>query len=217
MKFFGQFLVAVAATATVSANTVPRAWSDFGSLSACRRPSSSATSLSSVGTSSILPTISQPSACPLGTLSGNFLTPDLMTHVSAARPDTSIGANVTQHLYTPGDLGTISNFYIPAEYANKTCSIVFYYPTGLRNRGPGNFHFRDFAYPASTETTFATLPPTYIDLGSFNLKPGDKYTLGQLPCPAGVMTSGIITSNDTQLIFKQKTTPCPAGLFVVTD
>ncbi|KAF2001780.1 hypothetical protein P154DRAFT_432208 [Amniculicola lignicola CBS 123094] len=172
------------------------------------------------------------SLLPTGQLPPGAIAPSALIKISRNNPNRAYPNNGWPKI-TPRDDCTIFNFTISASAAQgKLCNIAFNIPpiTGVIFRytflGRGHFTFKQYRINAGATagvTTWNTQPLA----GSspvFNLptiiQPSNSYVISSAPCKIAanlgrVTLSGVLCSNDTSFVFRQSSSSCPTGLFVI--
>ncbi|CAG8983460.1 hypothetical protein HYALB_00000629 [Hymenoscyphus albidus] len=160
----------------------------------------------------------------------DYLSPTLMVPISKSLPDLAFGST-NRPTITPNDICTIFNLEIPGSAFGKDCTLEFLFPKfPLQTsdfyvyRGQGHFTFTGYAFGtgATLKTTYNNQPPAGPSPPQppAVLAPGNAYVINVGPCgiPAGqksMTVSGALCSTDTTFIFKQDSSTCPIGFFVV--
>jgi Ubiquitin 3 binding protein But2 C-terminal domain len=155
-----------------------------------------------------------PKTCPAD-LSGTYEFPHLIVPVSSKNPGKAYGTSYSGAV-TRGDIRSIFNFDIPASDAGKTCSLIFLFPrqdqlktSSFTISGDGNIDFASLAGPANEGTTYNTAPAVSKDFGTFNVSPGNSYTIASFDCPAGTRQGYEMTASGTDLNYFQDYNPAP--------
>lgn len=158
-------------------------------------------------------------SCPAD-LNGNYQYPHLIIPVDSSSPNTAAGTSyngkVSSHTCS------IFNFDIPQSYSNKTCSVVFLLPqqkdletSSFTVSGNGQCSFTLLKSAADQKASWSNQPAKQSDLGSYNVSPGNSYTVATGPCAAGQTVSyEMCAGGDFSLEYFQDYNPSPIGLYV---
>lgn len=167
----------------------------------------------------VLPAASS-GACP-ASLSGQFEYPHLIVPVNKDKPTTAYGTSYNGTV-SPS-ISSIFNFDVPASYADKTCSLVFFLPTqdklttsAFSLSGSGGIDVTRLSSPATEQTTYDTVSGPAKDFGGpSSVTPGNEYVVGSGPCQAGKRVGYLVTATGSlSLNYFQDYNPSPIGLFV---
>ncbi|KAK8126928.1 uncharacterized protein PG998_002687 [Apiospora kogelbergensis] len=143
-------------------------------------------------------------------------TPNLIIPVDSTQPSKKAGTSFNGQVSS--SISSVFNFDIPASLKGKMCTVKFLFPTkdtletsSFSFSGSGGLDFSKLSKGVDQSTSFASLP-SGSSLGSQTVKPGNAYTVGSFPCPAGdavaIKMSG---SGSTSLTFFEDYKPLPHG------
>lgn len=158
--------------------------------------------------------------CPTN-LSGPYQYPHLIVPVDASSPDTVYGTSYNGKVSSTES--TVFNFDIPESYSEKTCSLVFLFPTKAElgtadytTTGSGGLDFKQLSSAATEQTSYNSLPSISKDTGSVQkLVAGNSYVITTGPCAAGERISyEASATGNLALDFFQDSDPSPLGLFM---
>lgn len=144
----------------------------------------------------------------------------MVSHRHTLRPFTLI--HLLTFLTHPGTAdSTVSSIFvfdIPQDYAGKTCSLKFLFPTqsqletsAYEFSGPGTFDVEFLGGQVTKQTTYANAPEAVYDFGAFKFTPGSAVDIGECPhgCPAGQQVAFRLNAgDDTSLNYFQDFNPC---------
>ena len=119
-------------------------------------------------------------------------------------------------------VSSIFTFDIPQSYAGRTYSLVFILPTqsqlqtsSFTTSGSGGVDFKQLKSAASNGVSYASAPAVASDLGTYNVQPGNSYTIQTASSPAGQSISYELSAiGSYKLNFFQDYNPCPIGLYI---
>lgn len=177
------------------------------------RPSNYASSTSAAS--------STPSACPasLGA-PGSWLFPRLIIPVSKSQPKVALGTQYNATL--TADIATTFTFDIPAQYAGKTCSLIFLFPaksqlqfSSFSISGYGSIDVFELSKAVDETLTYASLS-SGIKLGSIvGPTPANDWVITSHSCGAGQSVSfEFAATGDLALEYFQDFNPSPIGAYI---
>jgi len=120
-------------------------------------------------------------------------------------------------------VSTIFNFDIPADYAGKTCNLVFLFPkkkdletSDYTYIKMGGLSFNELSGAATSATTFNNKPSVGHKFDTItNLEPGSRHVVAGNACGAGrTVTFEVSSVNGLDLSYFQDWNPSPLGLFI---
>lgn len=184
-------------------------------------PAQSAPAETQPAPSNTQPSASGGSACAAD-LSGAYETPHLIIPVSSEESSKAFG---TQYNATiSSSKSTIFSFDIPADYSEKTCSVVFLFPkqedletSAFTFNGQGSINFSELSAGVTEKTSKDTAPSKKQDLGKVeNVQPGQEgHVISTCKCEAGktiaVQAEG---EGGLELEFFQDWNPSPIGVYI---
>jgi hypothetical protein len=152
-------------------------------------------------------------------LTGDWEFPHLIVPVSSSKPDYAFGNKLNG--YFKPDVCTIFNFDVQADYAGKTCSVIFLLPqkwqletSTYSYKGEGNLSFFKLDEPATAKTTWNSRSHGQ-ELGKKPIKPGQKIHVWSGPCQAGEKVAFAACADGTlELEYFQDFNPEPIGLYM---
>lgn len=152
--------------------------------------------------------------CPTA-LTGSFQYPHLIIPISSTTPTTAAGTSYNGNI-TP-ITSSLFNFDIPADYAGKTCSLIFLLPqhdqlqtSAYSLSGSGAIDFALLSGVATQSTTFANAPGVAAEYGTTVVAPGGSYSVASFSCPAGKAVGfALESSSGTSLSYFQDFNPAP--------
>ncbi|PPJ60617.1 hypothetical protein CBER1_03621 [Cercospora berteroae] len=160
------------------------------------------------------------SACAAD-LSRAYETPHLIIPVSSKESSKAFG---TQYNATiSSSKSTIFSFDIPANYSEKTCSVVFLFPkqedletSAFTFNGQGSINFSELSTGVTEQTSKDTAPSKKQDLGKVeNVQPGQEgHVISTGKCEAGkTIAVQAEAANGLELEFFQDWNPSPIGIY----
>ncbi|KAK8054839.1 hypothetical protein PG993_000066 [Apiospora rasikravindrae] len=164
-----------------------------------------------------------PGSCPGGVRNaGELTTPNLIIPVDSAQPSKAPGTSFNGQISST--VSSVFNFDIPQALQGKTCTVKFLFPekstletSDFSFSGSGALDFAKLSKGVDKSASFASLPAVGTALGSQTVKPGNAYTVGSFPCPAGDAVAIKMSGSGTSLTFFEDYNPCPIGLFITTS
>ena len=154
-------------------------------------------------------------------LSDTYQYPHLIVSVDKDSPNTPQGNSYNAHLSTT--ISSIFNFDIPPSYKGLTCSLVFLFPTqdALRTSnytvsGNGGIDVTQLQNPATTETTYDTVPPVAADIGTVAaVQAGKSFVIASGACAAGARLGyQVSATRSLDLEYFQDYDTAPIGLYI---
>ncbi|GIZ37467.1 hypothetical protein CKM354_000091200 [Cercospora kikuchii] len=184
-------------------------------------PAQTAPAETQAAPSNTQPSTSGGSACAAD-LSGAYETPHLIIPISSEESSKAFG---TQYNATiSSSKSTIFSFDIPADYSEKTCSVVFLFPkqedletSAFTFNGQGSINFSELSAGVTEKTSKDTAPSKKQNLGRVkNVQPGQEgRVISTGKCEAGktiaVQAEG---EGGLELEFFQDWNPSPIGVYI---
>ncbi|KAL2068477.1 hypothetical protein VTL71DRAFT_16575 [Oculimacula yallundae] len=160
-----------------------------------------------------------PTSCPAN-LNGDWEFPHLIVPIDYTTPNTPAGTSYFGEVSST--ISSVYNFDIPASDADKTCSLIFLFPSqdqlttsSYTFSGNGGISFSQLDGIATNSTTYANKPGEKTFYGVTVVSPGNSYTVASFPCPAGQAVSYELKAvGDTYLRDFQDWNPSPIGIYI---
>ena len=144
-----------------------------------------------------------------------FEFPHLIIPVSSKNPDKAYGTSYNGQV-SRSDIRSFFNFDIPASYAGKICSLVFFFPrqdqlvtSSFAISGDAKVGFASLAGIVNQATTHANAPGVAKDYGIFDMQPGTSHVVATFDCQAGTTQSYSMAAPDTDFLYFQDYNPPP--------
>ncbi|KAF2197613.1 hypothetical protein GQ43DRAFT_424203 [Delitschia confertaspora ATCC 74209] len=168
----------------------------------------------------------KPKECPVD-LSGPYEFPHLIVPIDEAQPNKAFG---TQYNGAAGPKKcSIFNYDLPANYAGKTCSLIFFFPeksdlqtSNYTLKGDGGLLISHLVNPATKETTWnsqakelSTENHAHIVGEIERLAPGHAYRISSHACSADrKIAFQMCSTGNLELEYFQDYNPKPIGLYI---